>query len=316
MAERAGTFKKKTLDTLVPVITVQPGEPATFTCVLPDIEISRWRLHWYKQSTAEKLKLIVTVQKSAKPEYAKEFSESRWEVSNKNNFSNLTILRTLQEDEGMYHCEISEWITNTIWSATYLLLKGNAERTSNFTVVQRSTASDPVHPGDLMTLQCSVFSDSDNKKCPGDHSVFWFRPGSDESHPNIIYTDGNRHDECDERSDSQKSCVYRFSKNVAASDTGTYYCAVATCGEILFGNGAKVEIEQTSMIGTFPLMIAVVCLLISVTGNIVLICYQTKRAVCDQCKGGAEYSRARKELILLQLNPTDSPFTLGDTGTS
>ncbi|KAI3351517.1 hypothetical protein L3Q82_020372 [Scortum barcoo] len=104
-----------------------------------------------------------------------------------------------------------------------------------YTVVQWPTVSDSVRPGDLMTLQCSVLSDSENKTCPGDHNVYWFKTGSDKSHPNIIYTDGNRHDECDKRSDTQKSCIYRFSKNVSSSDAGTYYCAVATCGEILFG---------------------------------------------------------------------------------
>ncbi|KAI3351511.1 hypothetical protein L3Q82_020356, partial [Scortum barcoo] len=89
---------------------------------------------------------------------------------------------------------------------------GNTQRTSNYTVVQWPTVSDSVRPGDLMTLQCSVLSDSENKTCPGDHNVYWFKTGSDKSHPNIIYTDGNTHDECDKRSDTQKSCIYRFSK--------------------------------------------------------------------------------------------------------
>ena len=124
---------------------------------------------------------------------------------------------------------------------TVLLHTGNSQRTLNYTVVQQPTASDPVRPGDLKTLQCSVLSDSETKTCPGDHSVFWFRVGSDKSHPNILYTDGNRRDECEDRSDTQKSCVHHFSKKVSSSDAGTYYCAVATCGEILFGNGAKVE---------------------------------------------------------------------------
>uniref|UniRef100_A0A671Y0H6 Ig-like domain-containing protein n=1 Tax=Sparus aurata TaxID=8175 RepID=A0A671Y0H6_SPAAU len=179
---------------------------------------SCFHIQWYKQSAGDLLKLIVTRQKSTQPEYAPEFPASRFQVNSNDNFSNLTILRTRQEDEGMYHCAVSEWIIKTVWSGTYLLLKGN-----------------------LVTLQCSVLSDSETKTCPGDHSVFWFRVGSDKSHPNILYTDGNRRDECEDRSDTQKSCVYHFSKKVSSSDAGTYYCAVATCGEILFGNGAKVE---------------------------------------------------------------------------
>uniref|UniRef100_A0A671XXM1 Ig-like domain-containing protein n=1 Tax=Sparus aurata TaxID=8175 RepID=A0A671XXM1_SPAAU len=139
---------------------------------------------------------------------------------------------------------------------------GNTQRTSNYTVVQQPTASDPVRPGDLKTLQCSVLSDSETKTCPGDHSVFWFRVGSDKSHPNILYTDGNRRDECEDRSNTQKSCVHHFSKNISSSDAGTYYCAVATCGEILFGNGDKVEIEGTS---TADALIYLLCAVLAVS---------------------------------------------------
>ncbi|KAM7389138.1 hypothetical protein PAMP_023132 [Pampus punctatissimus] len=111
-----------------------------------------------------------------------------------------------------------------------------------------STVSDPVRPGDSVTLQCSVVSESQNEMCPGETSVYWYRAGSHASHPAFIYTDGNSRDICREKPgihSSPKSCVYRFSKNVSSSDAGTYYCAVATCGDILFGNGTKVELGCT-----------------------------------------------------------------------
>uniref|UniRef100_A0A8P4G509 Ig-like domain-containing protein n=1 Tax=Dicentrarchus labrax TaxID=13489 RepID=A0A8P4G509_DICLA len=102
-----------------------------------------------------------------------------------------------------------------------------------------------VRPEDPVTLQCSVLSDSEKKKCPGNHSVFWFRAGSGESHPSLIYTHGNSGDECEKSPEahSPQKCVYNFSKNISSSDAGTYYCAVASCGEILFGNGTKLDIE-------------------------------------------------------------------------
>ncbi|XP_027141787.1 uncharacterized protein LOC109138837 isoform X2 [Larimichthys crocea] len=224
--------------TLVPVTTVQLGEHVTFTCVLP----KKWNnenIHWYKQSAGGNLKLIVSLITNTNHVYGPEFPTSRFEVKVNKNISSLTILWTIQEDEGMYHCAFMDWNVNA-WSATYLSLKGNSQRTSNYDVVQWSTVSDPVRPGDSVTLQCSVFSDSENKTCSEDHSVFWFRAGSDKSHPDIIYADGNRHDQCDK---SQKRCVYHFSKNVSSSDEGTYYCAVATCGEILFGNGSKLDFQ-------------------------------------------------------------------------
>uniref|UniRef100_A0A671XXH4 Uncharacterized LOC115568723 n=2 Tax=Sparus aurata TaxID=8175 RepID=A0A671XXH4_SPAAU len=197
------------------------------------------------------------------------------------NISKLTILRTTEEDEGMYHCAVIDWDKN-LWSGTYLSLKGNTQRTSNYTVVQQPTASDPVRPGDLKTLQCSVLSDSETKTCPGDYSVFWFRVESDKSHPNILYTDGNRRDECEDRSDTQKSCVHHFSQKVNSSDAGTYYCAVATCGEILFGNGAKVEIEGRMSPELIALVMAIICLVISLIGNIVFICHRTSSSICEQ----------------------------------
>nr|XP_033479873.1 signal-regulatory protein beta-2-like [Epinephelus lanceolatus] len=114
----------------------------------------------------------------------------------------------------------------------------------DFTAVTQDLPSDPVHPGDSVTLQCSVLSDSYNKSCPGDHSVFWFKAGSHESHPNVFYAHGNSV-ECEKSPEagSPQICVYSFSKNVSSSDAGTYYCAVATCGEILFGNGTKLDIQ-------------------------------------------------------------------------
>ncbi|XP_039476625.1 signal-regulatory protein beta-2-like [Oreochromis aureus] len=228
---------------LVPVKTVHLGEPATLPCAIPK-ELSIRGLKWYKQSVGDTLKLIVSLIQS--PDFGPGFSSSRFRINNDANFSSLTILETVQEDEGHYHCVDTEWI-GTTWSGTYLLVKGKTQRTSNFVVSKLLIESNPVRPGDTMTLQCSVFSDSDNKTCPGALNILWVRDGSDKSLPNIIYTDRKRSNECDERSDNQKTCVYHFSKNVSSSDAGTYYCAVATCGEILFGSGTTLVIQENSV---------------------------------------------------------------------
>ncbi|XP_039866194.1 uncharacterized protein LOC120720527 [Simochromis diagramma] len=229
---------------LVPVKTVQLGEPATLTCAIPK-ELSIRGVNWYKQSVGDTLKLIVTLYKST-ADFGPGFSSLRFGVYDGKNFTSLTILKIVQEDEGLYHCANTEWI-GTTWSGTYLLVKGNTQRTSNYAVSKLLIESNPVRPRDTMTLQCSVFSDSDNKTCPGDLNILWVRDGSDKSQPNIIYTDRNRSNECEKRSDHQKTCVYRFSKSVSSSDAGTYYCAVDTCGEIIFGNGAKLDIQGSSI---------------------------------------------------------------------
>ncbi|CAI5652839.1 unnamed protein product [Oreochromis niloticus] len=257
---------------LVPVKTVQLGEPATLPCAIPK-ELSIRGLKWYKQSVGDTLKLIVSLIQS--PDFGPGFSSSRFRINNDANFSSLTILETVQEDEGHYHCVDTEWI-GTTWSGTYLLVKGKTQRTSNFAVSKLLIESNPVRPGDTITLQCSVFSDSDNKTCPEDLNILWVRDGSDKSLPNIIYTDRNKRNICDERSDNQKTCVYHFSKNVSSSDAGTYYCAVATCGEILFGSGTKLDIQESSTKSAFiHLAVLIVCLGISVIGNVFLMCNRT-----------------------------------------
>jgi len=120
-----------------------------------------------------------------------------------------------------------------------------AEPEPDVTAVIQEPPSDPVHPGDPVTLQCSVLFKSEKKTCSADHSVHWFRAGSDESHPGFIYAHGNSGDGCERlpETNSTQKCVYNLSRSVSSSDAGTYYCAVAACGEIIFGNGAKLDIE-------------------------------------------------------------------------
>uniref|UniRef100_A0A3B3TG26 Ig-like domain-containing protein n=1 Tax=Poecilia latipinna TaxID=48699 RepID=A0A3B3TG26_9TELE len=227
---------------LVPVKTVALGEPATFTCQFPGNKLSNNEVQWYKQTTGDTLALIVKLRKHADPAFGQEFSSSRMTASKNETVSRLTILRTVPEDEGMYHCATIDWAENE-WQGTYLYLKGN--RTSKHTIVQQLTAADSHLPGDSVTLQCSVLSNSD-KMCPEDLSVFWFRARSHNSHPHIIYVDGNKHDDCNKRNDSQRRCA--FSKNISSTDNGTYYCAVATCGEIFIGNGTKAKVQGNCIV--------------------------------------------------------------------
>ncbi|XP_023145142.3 uncharacterized protein LOC111581258 [Amphiprion ocellaris] len=273
--------------TLMPVIPVEVSESTTFTCALHDTEIST-KIHWYKQRLGDDLKLIVILQKSLTPQFEPEFSNSRWKVNNDDNFSNLTILSTIQEDEGIYHCAVIAWFGSSKWSGTYLIIKGDSQKTSDYTVVQQSTASHSVHPGESQTLHCSVFSDSEKKTCSGDLSVFWFKPGADKSHPDIIYTDGNRPDECEKRSDTQKSCVYHSSKTFNSSDAGTYYCAVATCGQILFGNGTTLINQGFSMWSVSPVSF-LLCIFLALSLIIIaILIYSIKENNCDYGKAAAQ----------------------------
>ncbi|XP_030595944.1 uncharacterized protein LOC115787395 [Archocentrus centrarchus] len=259
----------------------QKSESATLTCALPDEELGSRKIHWYKQRVGDTLKIIVTLLKATEPQYASPFLEAKFYARNDKHFSKLTILETAREDEGMYHCGITNW-ADTEWSGTYLLIKGNTQRTSNYIVVQQPVESNPVRPGDTADLQCSVFSDSENETCPGAHNVFWFRAGSQ---PNIIYTDGNSTNQCEKSSETQKKCVYRFSKNIDSSDAGTYYCAVATCGEILFGNGNTLDIHESSVLSQRASTVFFRCAVVVITLIVIAaLIYTIKTNNSDHCK--------------------------------
>lgn len=108
---------------LILVTTVPLGETVTFTCFVPDMEYSNIRVKWYKQSTGDSLLLITTLLKAtSKPTFEQGFSPSRFDANYTTTLSTLTILRTIQEDEAVYHCGRFTWSKDT-WSGTYLSLK-------------------------------------------------------------------------------------------------------------------------------------------------------------------------------------------------
>ncbi|XP_029368837.1 uncharacterized protein LOC115050188 [Echeneis naucrates] len=229
---------------LISVATVHLGEPVTFKCALPSSEHSNTRVKWYKQSFGDTLRLITSLMKGTiNPTFEEGFPHSRFHVDHTATTSALTIHSTVREDEALYHCAVTTWHMDQ-WNGTYLSLKENSSRMSGYTVVQLPAVSDEVHPGESVTLRCLVLSGLEKSSCADDQDVHWFGVTSDNFLPNVLYSNRKKTDQCDKQSvsPSTKSCIYKFSMNLSSSDAGIYYCAVVSCGEILFGNGTKVDI--------------------------------------------------------------------------
>ncbi|XP_029369096.1 uncharacterized protein LOC115050391 [Echeneis naucrates] len=205
----------------------------------------------------------------------------------------LHIHETEQSDTGLYYCIKVEGLLMKFLKGTFLRIKGaEPEITTNFQL----PPSDPVRPGDSVTLQCSVLFDSEKKTCPGDHSVYWFRAGSDEAHPSFIYAHGNNRDHCKKspESESTQKCDYFFSKNVSSSDAGTHYCAVATCGEILFGNGTKLEIEENMMdLQRTNTLLLVLCGTLATALIVTVFLFYMKKKTSDCSKAAAVLHKNR-----------------------
>ncbi|KAI4894021.1 hypothetical protein NFI96_031411, partial [Prochilodus magdalenae] len=169
----------------------------------------------------------------------------RFNVLKDRNTFILNISNAEPSDSATYYCSVAYYTDIALADWTVLVLKGSPTRLS---AVLQHPVSDPVELGGDTTLQCSVLTDTS----AGEHSVYWFRHGSGESHPGIIYTHGNRSDQCKSSSEtdsSTQSCVYKLPKrNLSLSDAGTYYCAVLMCGEIIFGNGTKLDFVERSVL--------------------------------------------------------------------
>uniref|UniRef100_A0A673L5N2 Uncharacterized LOC107708031 n=1 Tax=Sinocyclocheilus rhinocerous TaxID=307959 RepID=A0A673L5N2_9TELE len=197
---------------------------------------------WYKQTVGEKPLLIAySSYLSGSFIYQNGFDKvERYSFEVGTDFLNMSIINLKENDFANYYCAVTFINTIQFGEGTILLHKGETS------LKRAQPVSDRLHPGDSVTLQCSVIS----QICAGEYSVYWFRHSSGHSHPGLIYTRDNRSDQCMERSEngsSTQSWVYSLSQTeLRPSDAGIYYCAVATCGKIHFGNGTKLIVEGTS----------------------------------------------------------------------
>ncbi|KAG9274109.1 hypothetical protein AMEX_G10961, partial [Astyanax mexicanus] len=227
-------FSVKTDITGLQVQTVKTGNNVTMKCDQnnennkDNIDLN---VAWYKQSLGNVPKLIVRLMVSKKNmRFSTDFAAGPFKFDG--DTFDLSINETKEEDAAVYYCgKISKSGVVEFESGTRLI------KTDGYPPTKMVIKS-----GDSATIQCSVQPLS----CSEDHSVYWFRHGSGESDPGIIFTHGNRSDQCKKSSETvspTQSCIYKLPKNnLSLSDAGTYYCAVAACGHIFFGNGTEVNV--------------------------------------------------------------------------
>ncbi|KAJ8008359.1 hypothetical protein DPEC_G00104010 [Dallia pectoralis] len=162
--------------------------------------------------------------------------------------------------------------------------------------------------GDNVTLHC--FCKATYVCGSGYSNVVEFGQGAilhvkGESHPGIIYTHGDRSGQCKNSTETgspTQSCVYNLPKrNLRLSDAGTYYCAVVSCGEILFGNGTKLVVKERHSEPVLLVFYLGIALGVSFILIIVLICiiYKMNMMPCQKCRGHESQTRG---LIVSQSN--------------
>uniref|UniRef100_UPI0037E7E95A uncharacterized protein n=1 Tax=Semicossyphus pulcher TaxID=241346 RepID=UPI0037E7E95A len=216
--------------------SVHVGGSVTLQCVCQDNTAVMF--YWYKQTFGQTPKLLST------------FYKHNDNVTFHDQFKNNPRF-SLDTENRKYHLKISDF--RAADSATYICVGSNLynfEFCEGITVSVKSSnlniqaidqsGSETIQAGGSVTLNCTV----QTGMCNGQHSVYWFK-NPEESHPGLIYTHGDRNEQCERKPNTQThTCVYNLPMtSLNLSHAGTYYCAVASCGHILFGNGTKLDFE-------------------------------------------------------------------------
>ncbi|XP_036813850.1 uncharacterized protein LOC110500868 [Oncorhynchus mykiss] len=287
-------FTKPNVIQPTPVMVAELGDTVTLTCYCPDESVTRFI--WFKQSFGQEplhmaSSLYVGQESYYSNNFIKDFTETERLGVRRGEYScNLTISKTVPGDSATYFCSTTDIYEQTFGEGTVLFVKDSE---SNIMSVLQQPVSESVQPGGSVTLNCTIHTET----CAGEHSVYWFRHGSGETRPIIIYTHGNWSDQCEkspEAGSPTQSCVYNLPKrNLSLSDAGTYYCAVASCGEILFGNGTKLDIDDHRADPLLLVSCLGVVLGVTFTLIIVLVCIMHKmnNTTCVQCRGLVSQTR-------------------------
>ncbi|XP_044196588.1 immunoglobulin kappa light chain-like [Thunnus albacares] len=221
----------------VPFQSAALGEAVSITCRIHSSVRTRV---WYKLTTSRRLQLVASTDTFYNLTTFGDQFHHYYSVKSDSISSHLSISATKWEDVGTYYCGVINLNKVQFGQGTFLRLKG-AKMISDSVVQQPESQS--VQPGHSVTLSCSVHTD----RCAAEHThVLWLK-NSDYSAPEMIYSSGNKNDTCQstDTGSGEATCVNNLlMRNLSSDDAGIYYCAVTSCGEVLFGNGTRINVNR------------------------------------------------------------------------
>ncbi|XP_028285107.1 signal-regulatory protein beta-2-like [Parambassis ranga] len=281
------------------------GESVTLRCFY-DSKVKMF--YWYKQTLGEKPKLIsIFYVFSKNATFLDEYQNNpRFSVDTGNGNNHLTITNLQISDSATYYCASSFSVTFEFAEGVTVSVKGSG---LNLKPSVSQSVSESIQPGGSVTLNCTVHTGT----CDGEHSVYWFRP-SEES-PGLIYTHGGKNDQC-EKNTQTHSCMYSLPmRNLNTSYAGSYYCAVASCGHIVFGKGTKLDIKDQNAL----VLVYVWSGAFMIVQMVFLVCVMNKSDSC-LCKGchirssantlkDYQFKNSRKNMINRSRRQMDNTWT-------
>ncbi|XP_060921998.1 uncharacterized protein LOC132995810 [Limanda limanda] len=263
-------------------ISVDVGDNLTLQCFY---EGDDKNIYWYKQTPGQKPLIISMTYKFSKDfELENEFKDNqRFTVETNDVVSQLNISDLELSDSATYYCIKGRSFVFEFMEGVTVSVKGSG---SNIQAVVHQSES--IQPGGSVTLSCTVHTGT----CDGEHSVYWVK-NSEDPQPGLIYTHRDRNDQCERKPDTQThTCVYNLSmERLNRSHAGTYYCAVAACGHIVFGDGTKVDFEE--VVDYLPLVYFLSVALAFTTILVVSLAYTAQRALkTNRCRDSESQAAA------------------------
>ncbi|XP_069375289.1 uncharacterized protein [Paralichthys olivaceus] len=247
------------------------GDNVTLPCFYKS-EDSAWLL-WYKQTPAQEPRIMSVTYKVTKNNLFKNELKNnpRFTLESTDVVSQLKISDVQLSDSATYYCFKSNSFEFEFMEGVTVSVKG-----SGLNIQALVHQSENIQPGGSVTLSCTVHTGT----CGGEHSVYWFKI-SEEPQSGLIYTHGDRKDQCERKPDTQThTCVYNLSMRLNRSHAGTYYCAVAACGHILFGNGTKLDVDDEVNWTVFFLSGA---LTFTISVLLAVLLYKINKRTCWRC---------------------------------
>ncbi|CAN9501331.1 unnamed protein product [Ophioblennius macclurei] len=210
-------------------VSARVGEDLTIPCFY-DARVPT-KIYWYKQIVGQRPKLIVTFRTERRIFSLDEIKDyPRFKMDCQSGKALLTITDLNTSDSALYHCMFFSYQNPTFSVSVTVSVKGFG---SDATLI-RQPGSEMIRPPGSVTLDCTVHTGS----CDGEHHVYWYKE-SEESLPVLFHTHGGRNDQCDTQ---DNTCFYQLPMdNLTQADAGMYYCAVAACGQVLFGKGTQLD---------------------------------------------------------------------------
>uniref|UniRef100_A0A3B3DHX1 Ig-like domain-containing protein n=1 Tax=Oryzias melastigma TaxID=30732 RepID=A0A3B3DHX1_ORYME len=209
--------------------SVNVGQAVTLECSY-ESQNSR-RVFWYKQSLGKNPELISSfyVHDTQVTFYGEFKNNPRFLLDMENQNHHLKIFNMLFSDLATYNC-----VSYESYKLKFLKSYTIHVKDASFYLresVDFSSMQEAAWTRDSVTLNCTVHTGS----CDGEHRVYWFKD-SEDSHPGLIYTDGGRNDQCERNNNTKThSCFYELPMENLDDSHVRIYCAVVSCGHILFG---------------------------------------------------------------------------------